>query len=274
MTPSPLKKKLYQIIFGTGTPAGRNFDILLIIAILLSVTVVIIASIESYRTLYGWLWFRLEWGFTLLFTLEYIVRLYCSPKRLRYAISFYGIVDLLAILPTYIGLLFPATSYLMIVRLLRVLRIFRILKLYRYLKEANVLIQALHMARRRIFIFLFSILVVVTVFGSLMFVVEGPTSGFTSIPESIYWAIVTVTTVGYGDITPHTTLGQFISALAMLTGYAIIAIVTGIFSAELIIEIQREQQAIRCRSCRSSGHNRRALFCQFCGANLEKSIDK
>ena len=266
---STVRQTLHEVIFGTTTPAGRRFDLLLIVAILLSVMVILLDSMPAYHHRYG-LWFtRAEWFFTLLFTLEYCLRLYCAPKPWRYVRGFYGIVDLLAILPTYLGLLLPSANYLMVVRLLRVLRIFRILKLYRYLEEAHIVMRAFTTAKRRIIIFLFSILVIVTVFGALMFVVEGPEAGFSSIPESIYWAIVTVTTVGYGDITPHTGLGQFISALAMLTGYATIAIITGIFSTELIMEIQRDRKKISCQQCQQTGHDGNAQYCKFCGAVIK-----
>ena len=263
-----VKERLYRIIFGTDTAAGRRFDLVLIAAILLSVTAVIFDSIDRYQLKYGQLLLTIEWFFTLLFTVEYCLRLYCSPNPKAYASSFYGIVDLLAILPTYISLLIPSASLLLVIRLLRVLRIFRILKLLQYTGEANVLWRSLLTARRKIFIFLFSVMVLVTIFGSLMYIIEGPIFGFTSIPRSIYWAIVTVTTVGYGDITPHTILGQGIAALAMLTGYAIIAVPTGIISAELITEMQRDRAAIRCSNCEKTGHEHDADYCKFCGAEL------
>lgn len=263
-----LKEKLYRIIFGTGTPAGRLFDLVLIGAILISVTAVILDSINALQARYSnWLQ-AIEWAFTILFTIEYAVRLYCSPNPKAYASSFYGMVDLLAILPTYISLLFPAASLLLVIRLFRVLRIFRILKLFQYTGEANILLRSMLMSRRKIFIFLFSVIIAVTIFGSLMYIIEGPRYGFTSIPKSIYWAIVTVTTVGYGDITPHTALGQAIAALAMLTGYGIIAVPTGIISAELITEMQRERSSIRCINCEKSGHEKDADFCRFCGAAI------
>lgn len=267
------KEALYRIIFGTDTRAGRNFDVLLIIAILLSVVAVILDSIEQLGETYGTALISIEWFFTILFTIEYVVRLYCSPNPRAYATSFYGIVDLLAILPTYISLLIPSANLLLIIRLLRVLRIFRVLKLLQYTGEANVLWRSLIKARRKIFIFLFSVLIVVTIFGSLMYIIEGPIFGFTSIPRSIYWAIVTVTTVGYGDITPHTILGQAIAAMAMLTGYAIIAVPTGIISAELISEMNRDRTTIRCSNCERFGHESDARFCKHCGAQLPAPPD-
>ncbi len=260
--------KLYRIIFGTDTPAGRTFDIVLIIAILLSVTAVIIGSIDHVSDQYSAQLRVMEWVFTLAFSAEYLIRLYCSPNPWRYARSFYGIVDLLSCLPTYIGILFPVANQLLIIRLLRVLRIFRVLKLLRYMSDANMLLRAMLSARRKIFIFLFSVMIVVTIFGSLMFIIEGPEYGFSSIPKSIYWAIVTVTTVGYGDITPHTVFGQIIASLAMLTGYAIIAVPTGIISAEIFSEMNRERVITRCSNCERTGHEADAEFCRFCGASL------
>jgi len=263
-----LKEKLYRIIFGTGTPAGKRFDLLLIAAILISVTAVIFNSIQGVHSRYAdWL-FVIEWFFTLLFTVEYLVRIYCSPNPRAYAFSFYGIVDLIAILPTYISVILPMANLLLVIRLLRVLRIFRILKLFQYTGEANVLLNSMKMSRRKIFIFLFCVVVVVTIFGSLMYIIEGPKYGFTSIPKSIYWAIVTVTTVGYGDIAPQTILGQAVASLAMLTGYAIIAVPTGIISAELMSEMQRDRVAVRCSNCEKAGHEKDADYCKHCGSEI------
>ena len=263
-----IKETLYDIIFGTDSPAGRGFDLLLIIAILISVLAVILESIESVRVSHGTALRIIEWGFTILFTLEYLLRLYCSPNPRAYTGSFYGIVDLLAVLPSYISLLVPSANLLLIIRLLRVLRIFRVLKLLQYTGEANVLWRSLIKARRKILVFLFAVMIVITIFGSLMYIIEGPIFGFTSIPRSIYWAVVTVTTVGYGDITPHTVVGQGIAALAMLTGYAIIAVPTGIISAELINEMSRDRLTIRCNNCERLGHETDARFCKYCGAVL------
>lgn len=263
-----LREKLYLVIFGTDTPAGRAFDIVLIVAILISVAVVVLNSVQEYRFQIGRELYLAEWFFTILFTVEYLTRLYCSPNASRYARSFYGVVDLLAILPTYIMFLFPAAGYLLVIRFLRVLRIFRILKLYRYLTEANILLRSLMMARRKIVIFVFTVLVLITVYGSLIFIIEGPIYGFTSIPKSIYWAVVTVTTVGYGDITPHTSFGQVIASLAMLTGYAIIAVPTGIISAELMTEMQRSKITRQCSNCGRGGHDSDASYCKHCGAEM------
>jgi len=265
---SPLQHKIYTIIFGTDTPAGKLFDIVLLYMIFFSVLAMILESVEAiHQSFGGWL-LGTEWLFTGLFTLEYLVRIYCSPKPWRYIRSFYGLVDLLAILPSYMGLFIADVNYLLMVRLLRVLRVFRVLKLVRYLSEANILVRAMLMSRRKILVFFSSVLVLSTIFGSLMFVVEGPEHGFTSIPKSIYWTIVTITTVGYGDITPQTSLGQLIAAGAMLTGYSIIAVPTGILTAELATEMQRSRSQRHCDECRSAGHESDALYCKLCGHTL------
>ena len=265
------RARLYRIIFGTDTPAGQGFDIILIYVILASVLLVILDSVEAFSNPYSDIFFRLEWFFTLLFTLEYLVRIYCSPKPLRYMTSFFGIVDLLSILPSYLAFFITNANFLLIIRLFRVLRVFRVLKLIRYLSEANVLLRSMKMARRKIFVFFFSVIILTSIFGSLMFILEGPENGFTSIPKSIYWAIVTITTVGYGDITPHTALGQAIAALAMLTGYAIIAVPTGIITAELSLEMHRSRQEIQCPQCRHRGHDSDAKHCLQCGAALAEA---
>lgn len=263
-----LKEELNTVIFGTHTPAGKRFDITLIVLILLSVVVLMLESVESYAVRYEKLLRVAEWCFTLFFTVEYLVRIYCSSNRRVYITSFYGLVDLLSILPSYISLLIPGANFLLIVRLLRVLRVFRVFKLVRYLSEANVLVRSMLMARRKIFIFFMSVLVLATIFGSLMYIVEGAENGFSSIPKSIYWTIVTITTVGYGDIVPQTTVGQIISAIAMLTGYSIIAVPTGILTAELAHEMQRERMHKHCLQCDRSGHDNDAKYCRHCGGEL------
>lgn len=263
-----LKARLYSIIFGHNTPAGKLFDLVLIYTILFSVLIVILDSVDVLSTNYR-LFFRVtEWVLTIFFTIEYAIRIYCSPNRWRYIFSYYGIVDLLAIIPSYLSLFVSGISYLLIIRLLRVLRIFRILKLVQYLREANVLTRSLVMARRKIFLFFSFVVVLATIFGSLMYIIEGPENGFTSIPKSIYWTIVTITTVGYGDITPLTTLGQIIAAFVMLTGYSIIAVPTGIFTAEIAQEMQRQRSHIFCQNCEKSGHENDAEYCRHCGAEL------
>lgn len=268
MHSSAFKKKTYDIIFGTETAAGRYFDIALIIIILLSVLCIVLDSIDFFTLHYDKMLFIAEWCFTIIFTLEYFIRLYISPNRRAYAFSFYGVVDFLAVIPTYISLFISSANFLVIVRLLRILRIFRILKLFQYITEAHILMRSLKMARRKIYIFMFFVSIVITLFGSLMYIIEGPEYGFTSIPRSMYWAIVTMTTVGYGDITPQTVLGQIIASLAMLTGYAILAVPTGILSAEIITEIQRDRHAASCRNCERSGHESDALYCKYCGTEL------
>lgn len=262
------KEKIYTIIFGTTTPAGRYFDITLIVCILISMLVLMLDSVQSLATEYHYFLRIAEWFFTILFTVEYLLRIYCSPKPWRYVTSFYGFIDLISVLPSYLSLIFSGANYLLMIRLFRVLRVFRVFKLFRYLSEANVLMRSLGMARRKIMVFFVSVLVLSTVFGSLMYIVEGGQNGFSSIPKSIYWTIVTITTVGYGDITPHTVLGQFIAALAMLTGYSIIAIPTGILTAELSQEIQRERNNKACGICDRYGHDVDAHFCKYCGGKI------
>lgn len=264
----PIKHHLYTIIFGTHTKGGRRFDITLIILILLSQAILILDSISSVRLQYGEILWKLEYLFTALFTLEYILRLYCSPKASSYAKSFYGIVDLLAILPTYLALFFPSASYIAIIRLLRVMRIFRILKLVRYLQDSNILLRSLLMAKRKILIFFSTVAILVSVFGSLMFVIEGPENGFTSIPQSIYWAIVTITTVGYGDLVPHTALGKAVASLTMLLGYSILAVPTGIITAELNQEMNTHRGLVRCPNCLKGRHESDAMHCKHCGSAL------
>lgn len=263
-----LKQTLHRIIFGTDTPAGKNFDVVLIWLILLSVLALMLDSVKEISDKYRDLLIAVEWVFTIIFTLEYVTRLYCSPKPLQYARSFYGVIDLVSVLPSYLSLLFPGANYLLVIRLLRVLRVFRVLKLARYISEANTLIRALLQSRRKILVFFMVVLVLSTIFGSIMYVVEGPEHGFSSIPRSIYWTVVTITTVGYGDIIPQTVLGQIVATGAMLTGYSIIAVPTGIVTAELAHELQRDRHVLTCSSCGLSGHERDARFCRGCGNKL------
>ncbi|MDE1346802.1 ion transporter [Vibrio aestuarianus] len=268
MSQQSIKHHLYIIIFGTHTKAGRAFDLSLIIAIMISLSILILESIPEVAQVWGsWLRYG-EYAFTTLFTLEYLLRLYCSPKPSAYAKSFYGVVDLLTILPTYIAFFFPGASFMGVIRLLRVLRIFRILKLVRYLQDSNILLRSLMMAKRKIFIFFSAVAILVTIFGALIFVIEGPEHGFNSIPESIYWAIVTITTVGYGDLVPKTALGQGIAAMTMLLGYSILAVPTGIITAELNNEMHSHRQLVKCPNCSQSGHESDALFCKHCGSQL------
>ncbi|MEZ8455016.1 ion transporter [Vibrio cyclitrophicus] len=268
MSRQPLKHHLYVIIFDTHTPAGRAFDISLIIAIVVSLIVLILESIPSVMTEWSQQLRYIEYSFTALFTLEYLLRLYCSPKPKSYATSFYGVVDLLAILPTYLAIIFPGASFMGVVRLLRVMRIFRILKLVRYLQDSNILLRSLLMARRKILIFFSTVGILVTIFGSLIFVIEGPENGFTSIPQSIYWAIVTITTVGYGDITPQTAFGKAIASLTMLLGYSILAVPTGIITAELSNEMNSHKELVKCPNCNRAGHDSDAMYCKHCASEL------
>lgn len=262
------KLLLRQVIFGTDTPAGKRFDLVLIYVIVCSVLVVMLDSVSWLAAPYRSVFVALEWGFTIVFTIEYGLRIYCATGRWRYLTSFYGLVDLLSILPMYLSLVSGDATYLLVVRVLRVLRIFRVLKLANYLSEANVLIRALVFSRRKILVFFATVFVLSMIFGSLMYVIEGPANGFTSIPKSIYWCIVTITTVGYGDITPQTPLGQVIAAFVMLTGYSIIAVPTGILTAELTQEMQHQRSLNRCLDCDKGGHESDAKHCRFCGSDL------
>jgi voltage-gated potassium channel len=270
-----LQLKFYQVIFGTETPAGKWFDIVLLLVILSSVLVVMLDSIVELHIRYGVLFLQIEWVFTLMFTVEYAIRLWCSPNRKAYALSVYGIVDLLALLPTYLSLLLPQTAPLLIIRLLRILRIFRVLRLLSLLNEANELARALQRSTRKIFVFFSLVIILATIFGCLVYVVEGPARGFNNIPESIYWAIVTITTVGYGDLAPTTALGRAISAVGMLIGYAIIAVPTGIVTAEItaaqMAVKQREiLQSRNCTTCAWVEKDPEAHYCRNCGAHLPR----
>ena len=261
-----LRHRLHEIIFEADTPAGKFFDVALIFSIIISVIVVMLDSVAALDLQYGKLFFYLEWFFTLIFTVEYGLRLSCIGRPAKYAKSFYGIVDLLSILPSYISLLLPAGKYLLVIRILRLLRVFRVLKLVQYVGESNFLQRALWASRRKIAVFLLSVFLLMIIFGSVMYIVEGGENGFTSIPRSIYWAIVTMTTVGYGDISPQTSLGQAIASLVMILGYGIIAIPTGIVTAELTFQQHVSTQA--CPECSAEGHDLDATHCKFCGADL------
>ncbi|NNB45077.1 ion transporter [Pseudomonas chlororaphis] len=262
------RERLYVMIFQTDTVAGRRFDSILLLIILASLVIVILDSIDQVHQNYANVLAYIEWGFTLIFAIEYGLRLYCSPKPLRYAFSFYGLVDLLAIVPGILALYYSDAQYLLIIRVIRMLRIFRVLKLSPYLKQAHYLLDALRGSKQKILVFLLSVCTLVTVFGTLMYVVEGPEHGFTSIPKGIYWAIVTLTTVGYGDIVPKTVIGQIISSMVMITGYSIIAVPTGIFTAELANAMRGEQLKHDCPVCRKDNHEHGAAFCSRCGNAL------
>ena len=266
------RARLHEIIFEADTPAGKLFDLVLIVSILGSVLAVMLDSVRSISQQHGQLLLTLEWGFTLLFSLEYVLRLSCIGRPLKYATSFFGVVDLLAILPTYLSILFPGSQYLLVIRILRVLRIFRVLKLVQFLNEANIMAAALRASLRKVAVFFSTVITLVVIFGSVMYLVEGEAHGFSSIPKSIYWAIVTMTTVGYGDISPSTTLGQSIAAVVMLLGFAIVAVPTGIVARELTrVDAARHHGPIStqvCPECAAEGHQAGARFCKDCGAAL------
>jgi voltage-gated potassium channel len=267
---SRLRQNIKTIIFGTDTRAGKLFDEILIVAIILSIITVLLDSVSDYRQNYGQILNIAEWIFTIMFTLEYLTRIYCIQRPLSYVFSFYGIIDLLSVIPTYLSVLLPGTEVLSVIRILRVIRIFRVLKLVQYIGEATHLVEALIASKRKIFIFLFSVMNIVVVLGAIMYLIEGETAGYTSIPKSIYWAIVTLTTVGYGDIHPLTPLGQAISALIMLMGYSIIAVPTGIVTTELHFSKSNDENKIECDVCEKINLEKGSLFCSNCGSRVDK----
>ena len=264
------KYQLRRIIFEADTPAGKWFDILLIALILVSVTIVMLDSVHSIHDKYAEFFRYAEWFFTILFTIEYVLRLICVRKPLNYAFSFFGLVDLIAIVPSYLSLLMPGSQYLISIRTIRALRVFRVLKFVEYLSEADLLMKAIKASRRKVTVFLFSVLTMVVILGSLMYLIEGEENGFTSIPRSVYWAIVTLTTVGYGDISPKTAIGQLLAAISMVLGYGIIAVPTGIVTVE-ISKALRNNPSVNtrvCGNCASGGHDDDASFCKYCGFSL------
>ncbi len=263
--PGPLRRRLFEVVFHADTRPGRTFDVVLIVAILASVAVVMLDSVATVRTGREEAFAVAEWFFTTLFTAEYLLRLWIVRRPLRYARSFFGVVDLLSILPTYISLLVPGAQVLLSVRILRVLRIFRVLKLANYLDEANTLSRALAASRRKILVFILVVLTLVTIMGSMMYLIEGGANGFDSIPRSVYWAVVTITTVGYGDISPATPLGQSLALVLMILGYGIIAVPTGIVTVEL--NRQRDADVV-CPACGVEGHAPDARFCRRCAEPL------
>ncbi len=275
---SPFREHIHEIIFEADTPSGKAFDVALLIFIVGSIIVVMLESIAPLEAKYKIIFDVLEWVFTIFFTIEYVLRLYCVYKPMKYATSFFGVIDLLAILPAYISLIFPASQYLLVIRSLRLLRIFRIFKLGKFMKEGAMIVEALRQSTAKMTVFIVFVLLMVIVVGSLMYVIEGatPNSKFTSIPESIYWAIVTITTVGYGDISPTTPLGQFLAAVLMILGYAVIAVPTGIVSSELLA--QKDEHAFEstqaCRYCSKEGHDEDAEYCKYCGEILNEEDDE
>ena len=267
--PSAARQRIHEVIFEADTPAGKLFDLILFAAICGSVIVVLLESMASMRAQYGPLLRAAEWGFTLLFSAEYALRLWTVHRPARYATSFFGIIDLLAILPTWLSLVLPGAQSLLVVRILRLLRVFRVLKLAEYLSESHLLWQAMRASRKKITIFLFTVITIVVIVGAAMYVIEGAEHGFTSIPLSIYWAVVTLTTVGYGDLAPVTPLGQSLAALLMLTGYGIIAVPTGIVTAELTrVAGAAPVSAQACPGCGLGAHEHDAVYCRRCGTKL------
>lgn len=260
-----LRGKLNDIIFGTESRLGKAFDVVLIVVIVSSVIAVMLESITGVRLAYSDELRLLEWGFTILFTVEYLLRLFCAGKPLRYATSFFGVVDLMATIPTYLSLIIPGAQYLLVIRLLRILRVFRVLKLAKYISEGDTLVRALRASRHKIALFLFTVLTLVVILGSMMYLIEGPRHGFTSIPKSIYWAIVTLTTVGYGDISPQTNLGQLLASVVMIVGYGIIAVPTGIVTAEIV---QANRTRLKCARCETQDHQSDSVYCRHCGDRL------
>jgi len=261
------------IIFEADTKAGKAFDVALLIAILTSVLLVMLESVHSVSDDYATELRTLEWLFTILFTLEYALRLVCSPRPTRYARSFFGMVDLLAILPTYLSLLFPGAHSMMVIRGLRLLRVFRVFKLGRFLSEGDVLGQAIWASRQKVVVFIGAVLILVTIIGSAMYLIEGEEHGFESIPLSVYWAIVTLTTVGYGDLAPHTALGKLLASGVMVLGYGIIAVPTGIVTAEIVetVSSNRRITTRSCPHCLTEGHDYDATYCKHCGGRLVPS---
>lgn len=263
------KQAAYEVIFESDTPAGKAFDVILLATITISVVVVLLESVPRYAAEYGEAFFTLEWIFTIVFTIEYAARSLTISRPRRYIFSFYGVVDLLAVLPTYLSLIAPGAQYFLLVRVLRMLRIFRILKLTSYTDEAEMLGRAMYASRRKITIFLLTVVSLIILVGAIIYVIEGPENGFTSIPISIYWAVVTLTTVGFGDIVPQTSLGKALAMLVMLIGYSIIAVPTGIVTVELS-RAPRGPKTPPCPGCGRAGHDQDAVYCKYCGGALEE----
>lgn len=266
-----LKATIHEIIFESETARGKLFDIVLMIVIIASVLVVILESVSSIQQDYGAILHAIEWGFTIIFTIEYLLRIFSLTRPVKYIFSFFGIIDLLSFLPTYLTFFLGGINYFMVIRTLRILRIFRILKLAQYVTSGNIIMKALHNSRYKITIFLFGIVNLVIILGSLMYLIEGEANGFTSIPRSIYWAVVTLTTVGYGDIAPRTPLGQVVATFIMILGYGIIAVPTGIVTAELSRPSSRQEiNQEACPQCGRDGHDYDARNCKYCGAHLHE----
>lgn len=266
--PSLTKTKIYEVIFESDTPSGKWFDIALLVLILISIIVVMLESIESLRTNYLTLFHTIEWVITILFLIDYILRIYCVTKPVKYITSFYGIIDLLSILPSFLAFFIAGGQSLMVIRGLRLLRVFRIFKLGTFLIHGNIIMESMRQSRGKIAVFMYFIIIMLMIIGATMYLVEGnQNEGFSNIPASIYWAVVTMTTVGYGDVTPLTNLGKFLSALVMILGYAVIAVPTGIVSASMI-NPSRKVNGQACPHCSKEGHDNDAEFCKYCGGEL------
>jgi voltage-gated potassium channel len=265
-----IKRQLHTIIFEADTLAGKVFDVSLLIAIVLSIIIVMLESVKPIQQEYDTLFNNFEWIFTVIFTIEYLLRIWITGKPFKYIFSFYGLIDLLSIIPTFVGIFFTGSHSLMVIRTLRLLRVFRILKLARFLGEAQNLVNALKASRVKILVFIFFVLSLTVIMGTLMYLIEGGKNGFTSIPRSIYWAIVTLTTVGYGDIAPHTVLGQVVASAIMIFGYGIIAVPTGLVGAEVAMHTneQKKISTQACPECSEEGHDPDAEFCKHCGSKL------
>jgi voltage-gated potassium channel len=263
--------RMYETIFESDTFAGKLFDITLLLLIISSVTVIVLESVEEFRARFLIYLVPVEWFFTTVFTLEYIARIWTVPNKKKYIFSFFGIIDLLSILPSYLALFVPGAQALMVIRSIRLLRVFRIMKLSRYIGGGQYLVTALKASKHKIIVFLFTVLTTVIIMGTIMYLIEGPQNGFTSIPRSIYWSIVTMTTVGYGDIAPRTDLGQLFASILMILGYGVIAVPTGIVSAEMVNLKGREKISNQtCPHCMKEGHDSDATFCKFCGGKLNE----
>lgn len=262
------RNQLHEIIFEADTPAGKAFDLALLGAIMASVAAVVLESVPSFRSSHGPLLRQIEWFFTLLFTAEYLLRLFSVGRPGQYAKSFFGLVDLLSILPTYLSLLVAGTQSLIVIRALRLLRVFRVLKLAHFVGESQLLQAAIRASTRKIIVFLGTVLTLVLIIGAAMYLIEGEENGFTSIPMAIYWAIVTLTTVGYGDIAPQTMLGKLFASFVMIIGYGIIAVPTGIVTVELANASRPQISTQACTQCSAEGHDYDATFCKYCGARI------
>ena len=273
MADRKLRDRIHEIVFEADTREGKYFDIVLLVLIVFSIIIVMLESSEDWNETYGTAFFYIEWFLTIVFTVEYVLRLWVTIHPLKYALSFYGIVDILAILPSYLSLLVPNSQYFLIIRILRLMRIFRVFKLGQYLSEGDQLGRAIISSRNKILVFLFAVTILVVIIGAVMYLIEGGSNeGFSSIPRAVYWAIVTITTVGYGDITPQTRIGQFLSAIVMILGYAIIAVPTGIVTSEMVSTKDKDSKLTTqvCRYCSREGHMADAVFCKYCGGRLNE----